>query len=96
MNQTSNGEETPEEPKGYTKEILNKVIQIKVPKLNEENEVVKEKTFDFRVVGVLKKPNLEWQQDHKILIPNAYEKNLVKCLICLLMQEMSKNDVCLC
>ncbi|MFP5181030.1 ABC transporter permease [Bacillus altitudinis] len=80
MNQTSNGEETPEEPKGYTKEILNKVIQIKVPKLNEENEVVKEKTFDFRVVGVLKKPNLEWQQDHRILIPNAYEKEFSQVL----------------
>ncbi|BBP91706.1 hypothetical protein BsIDN1_53240 [Bacillus safensis] len=43
LNQTSNGEETPKEPKGYTKDILNKVIQIKVPKLNEEGEVVKEK-----------------------------------------------------
>ncbi|AOZ89637.1 macrolide ABC transporter permease [Bacillus xiamenensis] len=80
MNQTSNGEESPKEPKGYTKEILNKVIQIKVPKLNEENEVVEEKTFDFRVVGVLKKPNLEWQQDHKILIPNAYEKEFGQIL----------------
>ncbi|MFD4418733.1 ABC transporter permease, partial [Bacillus safensis] len=28
LNQTSNGEETPKEPKGYTKDILNKVIQI--------------------------------------------------------------------
>ncbi|MGA3854385.1 ABC transporter permease [Bacillus pumilus] len=80
LNQTSNGEEMPEEPKGYTKDILNKVIQVKVPKLNEENEVVKEKTFDFRVVGVLKKPNLEWQEDHKIFIPNAYEKEFDQIL----------------
>ncbi|KIL16584.1 ABC transporter permease [Bacillus safensis] len=80
LNKTSNGEETPKEPKGYTKDILNKVIQIKVPKLNEEGEVVKEKTLDFRVVGVLKKPNLEWQEDHKILIPNAYEKEFGQIL----------------
>ncbi|BBP91705.1 hypothetical protein BsIDN1_53230 [Bacillus safensis] len=52
----------------------------------------KKKTFDFRVVGVLKKkPNLEWQEDHKILIPNAYEKILVKYSTCLLKQEMSRK-----
>lgn len=80
VNQPSNDEKSPKEPKGYTKDILNKVIQIKVPKLNEKNEVVKEKTFDFRVVGVLKKPNMDWQQDHKILIPNAYQKEFGQML----------------
>ncbi|OLP65871.1 ABC transporter permease YtrF precursor [Bacillus pumilus] len=73
-NQLSNGEESPQVPKGYTKDILNQVIQIKVPKLNEKNEIVKEKTFDFRVVGVTKKPNTDWQRDHMLLIPNAYQK----------------------
>ncbi|MFS0654496.1 ABC transporter permease [Bacillus sp. 179-C3.3 HS] len=73
-NQPSNDEEIPKEPKGYTKDILNQVIQIKVPKFDEKNEVTAEKTFDFRVVGVLKKPNTDWQIDDRILIPNAYQK----------------------
>ncbi|MGE6628795.1 ABC transporter permease [Bacillus sp. NPDC077027] len=81
----TNDEEV-EEPKGYTKDILNKVVQITVPEYNDENEIVKEKTFDFRVVGVLKKPNTEWREDASVLISNAYQKEFAKVI------DMSKDS----
>ncbi len=49
-------------PKGYTKDLLNKTIQLSISKTNKDGDVEKTKTYDFKVVGITKnRPKIGWR-----------------------------------
>ncbi|NTU24642.1 ABC transporter permease [Bacillus tequilensis] len=69
------------QPKGFTKDVLNKTIQLNVTKTNDETgKVDGEKSYDFKIVGITKKPNTDWQEDNSIFVSNSFKRDFSKFL----------------
>ncbi len=62
-------------PKGYTKDLLNKTIQLSISKTNKDGDVEKTKTYDFKVVGITKKPSQDWMEDTNIFVSDQFKKD---------------------
>ncbi|AQS45183.1 FtsX-like permease family protein [Bacillus velezensis] len=62
-------------PKGYTKDLLNKTIQLGISKTNKDGDVEKTKTYDFKVVGITKKPSQDWMEDTNIFVSDQFKKD---------------------
>ncbi|MEC1263105.1 FtsX-like permease family protein [Bacillus swezeyi] len=73
--QLSSNAEDVKEPKGYTKDILGKTIELKVSTIDQKTgEKGKEKTYDFKVVGVTKKPSYDWATDAHVYVSDEIAK----------------------
>ncbi|MEH6973746.1 ABC transporter permease [Bacillus sp. JJ675] len=69
------------EPKGYEKDILGKTIELKIEKIDEKTgEKSKERTYDFKVVGVMEKPSYDWVSDSSVYISNDMQKGITDFL----------------
>ncbi|MBT2575799.1 ABC transporter permease [Bacillus sp. ISL-51] len=68
-------------PKGYTKDLLNKTIQLSISKTNKDTGDAEEtKTYDFKIVGITKKPSQDWMEDTNIFISDQFKKDFSKFL----------------
>lgn len=69
------------EPEGYTKDILNKTIELSVSKTDPKTgDVEKTKTYDFKIVGITKKPSQDWIEDSNIFISDQFKKDFSEFL----------------
>ncbi|MED1016554.1 ABC transporter permease [Bacillus atrophaeus] len=68
------------EPKGYTKDILNQTIELNVSKVDEKTGKTSEKTYDFKVVGITKKPKNDWMADSSVFVSDAFKGEFSKFL----------------
>ncbi|MDA7027301.1 ABC transporter permease [Bacillus sp. CLL-7-23] len=75
--QTGIGGEEIKEPKGYKGDILGKTIELKVAKAEGKKQKNKVKTYDMKVVGILKKPSHDWQKDSSVYVSNQIEKDVL-------------------
>ena len=70
-----------EKPTGYTEDLLNKTIQLSISKTNNDTGKTEgTKTYDFKVVGITKKPSQEWMEDTNIFISDQFKKYFSKFL----------------
>lgn len=68
-------------PKGYTKDLLNKTIQLSISKMNNDTGKTEgTKTYDFKIVGITKKPSQDWMEDTNIFISDQFKKDFSKFL----------------
>ncbi|MCG8396562.1 FtsX-like permease family protein [Bacillus atrophaeus] len=68
------------EPKGYSKDILNQTIELNVSKVDEKTGKSSEKTYDFKVVGITKKPKNDWMEDSSVFVSDAFKGEFSKFL----------------
>ncbi|MCY8523195.1 FtsX-like permease family protein, partial [Bacillus atrophaeus] len=68
------------EPKGYTKDILNQTLELNVSKVDEKTGKTSEKTYDFKVVGITKKPKNDWMEDSSVFVSDAFKGEFSKFL----------------
>ena len=79
--QQENNPDDIKEPKGYEKDILGKTIELKIEKVDEKTgEKSKEKTYDFKVVGVMEKPSYDWVSDSSVYVSNDMQKGITDFL----------------
>ncbi|OIK20102.1 ABC transporter permease [Bacillus amyloliquefaciens] len=68
-------------PEGYTKDLLDKTIQLSISKTNNDTGKTEgTKTYDFKVVGITKKPSQDWMEDTNIFISDQFKKDFSKFL----------------
>ncbi|EME76681.1 FtsX-like permease family protein [Bacillus sonorensis] len=79
--QQENNPDDVKQPKGYEKDILGKTIELKIAKLDEKTgEKGKEKTYDFKIVGVMEKPSYDWVRDSSVYVSNDMQKGITDFL----------------